>query len=127
EQLSRPGASRRARHWHEAVPVIQEILLSEPLTRVVAYHAAVLEQQGIEHDFSPLAHSALAAHIEARNRCLHLIVFGPGLSVEDAVTLNRLRRTLESYTDELLSCMSTVENHGLYCFEPRQVSDTQRR
>jgi len=105
--------------------VLQEILLSEPLSRVVAYHAAVLELLGLDREFSPLATSALATHIEARNRCLHLIVFGQGLPVEDAVRLNRLRRSLERYTDELLACLPALQTCALYGFEAKQLTAKQ--
>ncbi len=125
DAISRPGISRRTRQWQEILPILQEILLSEPLSRVVGYHAEVLDELGIDHDFAPLANSSLAAHVEARNRCLHLIVFGQGLPVESAVSLNRLRRTLECFTDNLLSCLPPVDYCGLYCFDPSQVADRQ--
>ena len=125
DAIAQPGTSRRARHWHAIIPCLQEILLSEPLSRVVAYHAQRLHDLGVEHDFAALANSVLAAHVEARHRCLHLIVFGAGLPVEHAVGFNRLRRNLESYTDQLLGCLPALEHWGLYCFEPQQVARRQ--
>jgi hypothetical protein len=125
DAIHRPGLSRRLRNWTAIFPMLQEILLSEPLARVLAYHAAVLELFGLDREFSPLATSALATHIEARNRCLHLIVFGQGLPVEDAVRLNRLRRSLERYTDELLACLPALETSGLYGFEAKQMAAPQ--
>ncbi len=121
DSIGRPGTSRRARQWDEVLPIIQEILLAEPLARVVAYFAAVIDELGIDREFSPLANGVLAAHIEARNRCLHLIVFGQSLPVEQAVILNRLRRALESFNDQLLSCLPPIDNCGLYCFDKQQM------
>ena len=122
DAISRPGTSRRVQLWAEIMPVIQEVLLSEPLSRVVAYVASVWESRSIDHELAPLALSTLAAHVEARNRCLHLIVFGQGLAVENAVKVNRLRRSLENYTDQLLACLPTVANPGHFAFEPRQLA-----
>lgn len=123
DSIARSGTSRRARLWQDILPIFQEILLSEPLSRVIAYHAAVLDEKCIDHDLSPLATSSLAAHVEARNRCLHAIVFGHGIPVENAVSLNRLRHIMESYTDGLLSCLPAIKHYGLYCFEPSQFPD----
>ena len=117
DAIQRPGASRRIRLWMDILPVVQEVFLSEPLTRVVAYMASLWESRGIDDELAPLAVSSLASHIEARNRCLHLIVFGQGLAVENAVKINRLRRNLESYTDHLLSLLPPLENPGLFAFE----------
>ncbi len=123
--IQNQGVSHRNRSWHEIVPVIQEVLLSEPLLRCVAYLARLLEERAVDHEFSCLARNALAIQIEARHRCLHLIVFGQGLSVETAVKLNRLRRTLESYSDELLSMLPPVQAMDDYCFDSPSVRQSQ--
>ncbi len=117
DEIQRPGTSRRIRMWQNILPIMQEILLSEPLARTLAYQATLLEESKVCCEFSAVANSALAAHIEARQRCLHLIVFGQGLSVENAVLLNRLRRSLERYTDQLLALLPPTRNSGLFCFE----------
>lgn len=129
------GVSARSTLWHEIIPVMQEILLSEPLTRCLAYFATTLEERpiealcsaelGRESELTTLAQSTLAAHVEARHRCLHLIVFGQGLSVEHAVRLNRMRRVLEAYTDQLLSVMISVSNLADYAFDPEKVMRSQ--
>ena len=115
--IQRPGVSSRNRQWLEILPVIEEVLLAEPLTRCVAHHATVLEELDIDGDFAALAHSTLTAHIEARHRCLHLIVFGSGLAIELAVRLNRLRRLCESFTDHLLASMRSVQHVDLFSFD----------
>ncbi len=124
--IARAGASRRGRLWHTILPTIQEVLLSEPLTRALAYQASAWEHNTIDNELAPLALSTLAAHVEARNRCLHLIVFGQGLAVEDAVKLNRLRRTLEAYTDQLLSWLAPLDHPGLFAFDPDSLTKQQR-
>lgn len=125
DAIARPGTSRRTRLWADIIPVIQEVLLSEPLSRVIAYLASLWDIRSIDSELAPLALSTLAAHVEARNRCLHLIVFGQGLAVENAVKINRLRRSLETYSDQLLTCLPALANPGLFAFEPRQLARRQ--
>lgn len=125
--IQRPGVRQRNLRWLEITPVIQEVLLSEPLARCVAYHGKLLEDQGIDDELAPLAQSTLAAQVEARHRCLHLIVFGTGLSPELAVKLNRLRRLLELFNDQLISSMLPLENLDLYCFDGETVQASHRR
>lgn len=125
DAIVQPNTSRRMQLWRDIMPVIQEVLLAEPLTRVIAYSANLWSSRGIDGDLAPLATSTLAAHIEARNRCLHLIVFGQGLAVEHAVRINRLRRNLESFTDSLLARLPPMEDAGLYAFEPHSMCRQQ--
>lgn len=125
EEIQRPGITFRNSRWDAVYPVMQEVLLSEPLTRTIAYLAAVLEDRGVDSDFGPLAASSLAAHVEARNRCLHLIVFGPGLPVESAVRLNRIRRKLELFTDQLLAALPFNSRCDLFSFDADAVQRSQ--
>jgi hypothetical protein len=112
------GVSHRRQSWQRILPIMEDILVSEPLTRCVAYLALVLADQSIDVDFSTLANSVLSSHIESRHRCLHLLVFGEGLSVEHSVRLNRIRRELESYTDSVLGTLPPLESAQHICFDP---------
>lgn len=125
DALNRTGATARSRKWHEVMPVLQEILLTEPLTRTLACFASHLEELQLSDEFSPLLHSNLVSHIEARHRCLNLIVFGQGLSVESSVKLNRLRRNLETYSDQLLAVMPQSSTIEAYCFDARAILNTR--
>lgn len=125
DAIVQPNTSRRMLLWREIMPVIQEVLLAEPLARVIAYSANLWSSRGPDGDLAPLANSSLAAHIEARNRCLHLIVFGQGLAVDRAAGVNRLRRNLELLTDQLLARLPPLDNPGLYAFEPRLMCRKQ--
>ena len=125
DAINRSGTSSRTRKWHEVLPVLQEILLTEPLTRTLACFATRLEESQLSDEFTPLMHSSLISHIEARHRCLNLIVFGPGLSVEAAVKLNRLRRHLENYADHLLAALPEVSNMEAYCFDALAILKTR--
>jgi hypothetical protein len=125
EAMNRIGASARTKSWHEVMPVLQEILLTEPLTRSLACFASQLEELQLSDEFSPLLHSALVSHIEARHRCLNIIVFGQGLSVESSVRLNRLRRHLETYSDQLLAALPPTPTVEAYSFDARAILSTR--
>ena len=82
--------------------VLEEILTSEALTRVWAATATAHDRRRAAGDVEPIVRSVYAGHLEARNRTLVLLARGPGVSSHDAVTLNRLRRRAERWTDLLL-------------------------
>lgn len=115
--IERCGTSRRARLWTEILPTLEEILASEPLSRVMAYLSALLELRSADGDWSALSHSVLASHVEARLRCLNLMVFGYGFPVEQAVRLNRLRRLMESTNDSLISSLPPLPQLDGYGFD----------
>lgn len=115
--IERCGTSRRTRLWTEILPTLEEILTSEPLSRVMAYLSALLEIRSSDGDWSALSHSVLASHVEARLRCLNLMVFGYGFPVEQAVRLNRLRRLMESTNDSLISSLPMLPQLDGYGFD----------
>lgn len=130
QEIQTGGVTHRRQSWQKIIPIIEDVLLSEPLTRCLAYHAGLLAEKLIDPDFSTLANSALASHIEARHRCLHLLVFGEGLSVEYSVKLNRLRREMEYINDTILTSMEQLHAQQSVCFDEfwtqhqRQASPT---
>ena len=87
--------------WRTVIPVLQEVLLAEPLAHCVAAFATKLDERGIDTELIGVAQRVLDLHQEARKRCLHLMVFGQGLPVETAVELNRVRRNIDNYTESL--------------------------
>ena len=119
------GTSQRKRLWREILPTLQEILVSEPLSRIIAYLAGWMEKRKADSDWGALAHSVLSNHVDARHRCLNLMVFGHGLSVESAVGLNRLRRVLEYFNDQLLGSLPPQATLDTYAFEPKLVASVQ--
>ncbi len=88
--------------WRDNTGVLEEILLSDMLTRVVAALATGLDRGRDEDEISPIAHAVYLTHLETRNRVQHLMLFGRAGSVQNAVRLNRLRKGVERWTDALL-------------------------
>jgi hypothetical protein len=126
QNLANSSAAARMQSWSRVFPVLEEILLSEPLARCVAYHARLLAERGIESDLAAVAQSVLSSHVEARHRCLHLIVFGESLDSAHSSRLNQLRRGIETYTDTVLSFMGLLSGEDQFSFDPIRVRAAQR-
>jgi hypothetical protein len=92
--------------WQEHAGVMEEILVTEMLTRVVAAIAAGLDAAHRVDEVSPVTHAVYLSHLEARNRVQQIMLFGRGNSVSDAVRLNRLRRAVEHWTDTMIGRLS---------------------
>lgn len=88
--------------WFEHIPMIEEILVSEMLTRVMAAVGAAIDTDIQERDLEPITYSIFQTHLESRNRVLRILLFSRGRSVEQALRLNRLRRCVERWNDFLL-------------------------
>jgi len=89
--------------WQEHLPMIEEILVSETLTRVMAAVGAALDEEVDDREVQPVTQSIFLAHLECRNRVLRVLLFSRGRSVDDALRLNRLRRCVERWCDFLLA------------------------
>ena len=82
--------------------VLEEILLSEVLTRVWTSLLFAFDERHGKTENAPVAESVLAGHAEARHGALTLLVQGPGVSSREALALNQLRRRAERWTDLLV-------------------------
>lgn len=88
--------------WETHIGVLEEILVSELLTRVIAAIADGTDRASRRDEISPIAQSIYLSHLEVRNRVQALILDRRGCSVSDAIRLNRLRRTIERWIDVLI-------------------------
>ncbi|MCA9127384.1 MAG: hypothetical protein KDB22_09870 [Planctomycetales bacterium] len=126
-EIQRPGVNFRNQQWHQIYPVLQEVLLTEPLTRCVAYFASIMAHHKLDTEFVNLAQTSFVSHLEARNRCLNLIVFGQGIPSEDVVRLNRLRKSMESLTDELIASLENIEAMKTICFDIERTEEAHQQ
>jgi hypothetical protein len=100
-KLTQRSSSDQA--WDDVRPTLEEILVSELLTRTFTAVACAHDRSQGCGQLEPILRSVMTNHLEARNRALSLLVFARGLDVEQAVELNRLRRRAERWTDMLLA------------------------
>jgi hypothetical protein len=102
------NAAHRRSWWETHHPLLEEILVSEMLTRVYAAVGAGLDSDADQAEISPVVHSVYLSQLEARNRVLHLMVYGRGNSIDEAVRLNRLRREVDRWTDVLIGQLTAA-------------------
>ncbi|QDV71473.1 hypothetical protein Poly24_52090 [Rosistilla carotiformis] len=94
--------------WENQLPTLEEILVSEILTRVYASLGHGLDAKLAEPEVYPVVHSVHVSHLEARNRVLGVMVSQRGASSEAVARLNRLRKTVERWTDVLVGQVAAV-------------------
>ncbi len=109
--------------WREHIVVLEEVLVTEILTRVIAALAAGLDEASDSDEIAPVTHAVHLSHLEARNRVQQMMLFGRGNSVQDAVRLNRLRQGVERWTDALIGRMSVQSPTTIrYAINPRRAN-----
>ncbi len=90
------------RLWLRWTPLLEEVLISEIVTRLWSYLLEALDDRLGMHEYSPIGQSALRAHIDARRRVLNLILRGRQRGLPAVWRLNRQRMNAERWTDLLL-------------------------
>jgi hypothetical protein len=109
--------------WPRVAPVLEEILVSELLTRVWTATAIACDAALREQELEPVARSVFTSHLDARRRVLTLIAEGRILALGQIIELNRLRRRLERWTDMLLSHFTDLIDTVEFTFEPGRARD----
>ncbi len=105
--------------WGDHFVVLEEVLVSQILTRVISAIAAELDEKHSDDELAPVTHAIFLSHMEATNRVQQLMLRGRGISVPEAVKLNRLRRGVERWTDSLLGRMYIqAPNEIRYAIDP---------
>lgn len=113
---------------HSVYPVIEEILAGEVLARVWTAVLRAYDRHRGQDEIEPLARGAYLGHLEARNRALALLMHAPGVRVEDAVALNRLRARTERWTDLLIGRLlvdlpPTTGDAAEFAADPQRARD----
>ena len=109
--------------WIDHVIVLEEVLVTEMLTRVIAAMALGMELNRNDEEVSPVTHAIHLTHLEARNRVQQIMLSGRGNSVQDAVRLNRLRQAVECWTDQMIGRLCTANEEPLqYAINPRRAA-----
>ena len=99
--------------WRDHTAVLEEILVSEILSRVVAALGAGLDGRASDERISPVTHAILLNHLEASNRVHQVILKAQRHAVIKAKQLNRVRQGIESWTDVLLGRMAIRNSEPL--------------
>jgi hypothetical protein len=103
--------------------IVEEILTGEVLTRVWAAVMSGYDRHRGADRMEPVVRSVLIGHLEARHRVLMLLVGGPGIDAEQAVKLNRLRRSSERWTDMLIGYLDGIYGTTEFAIDPERARD----
>ena len=110
--------------WPAISIVTEEIIFSELLTRI---WSAVLTQNSDQSesakDVFAIAHGILIAHVESRSRAFKLLLKIPESAEPVAEKLNQLRRSIERWTDLLLSQLPNHEAARTFAFCEKRFND----
>ncbi|MEA1952308.1 MAG: hypothetical protein U9N87_13065, partial [Planctomycetota bacterium] len=71
----------------------------------------------------PAARSVLVGHLEARHRVLTILVGGPGINIERAALLNRLRRRCERWSDMLVGYLAEYVELDDFAIDKQRAED----
>jgi hypothetical protein len=103
--------------------VVEEILLSEVLTRVWTATAALHDAHHDHDAVLPIARSIFLGHQEARRDALRAILDGQGLEPREVRRLNVLRQKCERWTDLLLAHAGYEDDQAGVAFDLQRVAD----
>ena len=109
--------------WPAISTVVEEIYVSEFLTRV--WSAAVLAHDIYQEsdELFGLAHSIHISHIESRNRAMRLLLGNQAANEKEFDRLNLLRRKIERWTDLFLARVTDIKIGRMFAFDEKRVED----
>jgi hypothetical protein len=116
-------ASGRRPAWPRVRGVIQQILVSDVPTRVWVAVVAASDRERCVCEAEPVARSVLVAHAEARCRAMQLLLHTPGVSADDAVRLNRLRRQSDRWSDVFVGHLAARHDVARFAANPQRARD----
>ena len=114
---------RTPQAFEALLPVIEEVLASEMLTRTWAAILLAHDRLRGTNRCESLGRSIFIGHMEVRNRALTIMLRNTGIDVEKTVALNQLRRKTERWTDVLLAFMAHHANVSEIAFDPSRYQD----
>lgn len=104
-------------------PVLEEIFVSELLTRLWTAVACGYDAARGRAECEPVARNIWSGHLEARRRLLALLADGRVITLPEALRLNKVRRRVERWTDMLLGHLASTVAIDEFCFEPARARD----
>lgn len=109
--------------WPAIEIVIEEIVISEMLTRVMAAAFVASDEYSNQDELKGLAHSLLIAHMETRNRAMRILLSGRAANEQIFDRINQLRRQVERWTDLFLSRFDQSSKAAEFGFNVQRVKD----
>ena len=119
-----PGAVKSNSGDHQAFrAILEEILAGEVLTRTWAAALCAYDRTHGADRMEPAARSVLIGHMEARHRVLTILVNQSGLTAEEAMRLDALRRRTEGWSDVLIGRLAAEHDVSEFAVDPDRARD----
>lgn len=109
--------------WDRTRPLLEEILVSELLTRIWTAITVALDRRGLDQDLEPIARNIYGSHLDVRRRLLALLAGGRVIRAEQAAALNQLRCRVERWGDMLLAHLAEAIDIGEFAFDAERARD----
>jgi hypothetical protein len=109
--------------WPATQAVVEEVLVSEVLTRLWSAVLAAHDKARAATEFTGIANSVFVSHLDASNQALRLLVEQPAGVETNVDALNRFRHRLERWTDLLLASISDTRMAARFCFDRHRLLD----
>jgi hypothetical protein len=109
--------------WHAIEVLLQEILISDVLTRVWTALLVEHDEARGHQEMKSIGYSVFIGHIEARNRALRLMLHYRGTSEPSFDRVDALRQRMERWTDLLLSRIEELPIARQFAFDTCRVAD----
>jgi hypothetical protein len=103
------------RWWEKQQGLLEEVLVSEILTRTIAALGMALDRWSGHAEISPISDSVLASHQESRHRVLKLLAHSSPWSNGDVVRMNLLRSSVEHWSDLLVGYVAVFNPYAVRC------------
>ena len=105
------------------VGLVEEILVSEILSRAVAAIAVAHDRQHDAAEFAPIGRNILAGHVDARRRVMALVEAPRHVESDQAQSLLALDRQSRRWIDLLLAYLSPHLDVAEFAVSPGRVHD----
>ena len=111
--------------WQATRSVVEEILASEVLTRIwtALCCGKGKPQQSLDNETASICRNVFAGHLEASARAMRMVAQTDRIGIEEAVSLNRLRRRNERWNDLLLSLCRDICDVREFAYCQKRVAD----
>ena len=109
--------------WPAIEIVIQEIFISEMLTRVWSATMVAHDIRFASNELTGIAHSIHIGHLESKNRAMRLLLENESVDSEMFERVNSLRRKIERWTDLLLGQLPDTTAGQRFAFQANRVKD----
>lgn len=107
--------------WQRIAPALEEMLVSELLTRIWTAAAVAHDRNRDEAELEPIARNIWLGHQEVRRRLLALIADARGLEPDEIEHLEHLRRRMERWCDLLLAHLARDVDITEFAFDPARA------